>query len=141
MSVQNFSFLARLEVAEKFVVAVGWSGGPGQVQGSALVKLSNKHNESINFFKLISLNYTANFGRVGDDLYDEGEHGEQEKLSGRLELYVADPDANKERRIEIEGQDSIDSAQSHKILRCEKTTCPDFNKTFKRENSKAAHYK
>jgi len=37
MSVQNFSFLARLEVAEKFVVGwwggggVGWGGGPGQV--------------------------------------------------------------------------------------------------------------
>ena len=41
MSVQNFSFLARLEVAEKFVVVgwwggvvvVGWGGGggPGQV--------------------------------------------------------------------------------------------------------------
>ena len=28
MSVQNFSFLARLEVAEKFVV-VGWGGGGG----------------------------------------------------------------------------------------------------------------
>ena len=46
MSVQNFSFLARLEVAEKFVVVVvvGWwggGGGPGQVQGSALVKLNN----------------------------------------------------------------------------------------------------
>ena len=41
MSVQNFSFLARLEVAEKFVV--GWGGGgPGQVQGSALVKLNNR---------------------------------------------------------------------------------------------------
>ena len=39
MSVQNFSFLARLEVAEKFVV--GWCAGPGQVQGSALVKLNN----------------------------------------------------------------------------------------------------
>ena len=30
MSVQNFSFLARLEVAEKFVV-VGWGGGGGGV--------------------------------------------------------------------------------------------------------------
>ena len=32
MSVQNFSFLARLEVAEKFVVVVvvvGWGGGVG----------------------------------------------------------------------------------------------------------------
>ena len=29
MSVQNFSFLARLEVAEKFVV--GWGGGGGGV--------------------------------------------------------------------------------------------------------------
>ena len=30
MSVQNFSFLARLEVAEKFVVVVvGWWGGGG----------------------------------------------------------------------------------------------------------------
>ena len=29
MSVQNFSFLARLEVAEKFVVVVGWGGGGG----------------------------------------------------------------------------------------------------------------
>ena len=37
MSVQNFRFLARLVVAEKFVVVVGWwgGGGPGQVQGSA----------------------------------------------------------------------------------------------------------
>ena len=26
MSVQNFSFLAPLEVAEKFVVVVGWGG-------------------------------------------------------------------------------------------------------------------
>ena len=43
MSVQNFSFLARLE-AEKFVVVVGrgaWGGGPGQVWGSVLVKLNN----------------------------------------------------------------------------------------------------
>ena len=34
MSVQNFSFLARLVVAEKFVVVVwggGGGGGPGQV--------------------------------------------------------------------------------------------------------------
>ena len=35
MSVQNFSFLARLEVAEKFVVGwwggVGWGGGGGVV--------------------------------------------------------------------------------------------------------------
>ena len=35
MSVQNFSFLARLEVAEKFVVGGGGGGGggggPGQV--------------------------------------------------------------------------------------------------------------
>ena len=59
MSVQNFSFLARLEVAEKFVVVVGctgyvgsvaqamwWGGGPGQVQGSALVKLNNKLRRS-----------------------------------------------------------------------------------------------
>ena len=29
MSIQNFSFLARLEVAEKFVV--GWGGGGGVV--------------------------------------------------------------------------------------------------------------
>ena len=27
MSLQNFSFLARLVVAEKFVVVVGWDGG------------------------------------------------------------------------------------------------------------------
>ena len=26
MSVQNFSFIARLEVAEKFVVVIGWGG-------------------------------------------------------------------------------------------------------------------
>ena len=43
MSVQNFSFLARLEVAEKFVVGWGGGGGPGQVLGSALVKLNNKY--------------------------------------------------------------------------------------------------
>ena len=46
MSLQNFIFLARLEVAEKFVVGWGgvgwwWGGGPGQVWGSALVKLNN----------------------------------------------------------------------------------------------------
>ena len=48
MSLQNFIFLARLEVAEKFlVVVVGWwggvgcGGGPAQVEGSALVKLNN----------------------------------------------------------------------------------------------------
>ena len=35
MSVQNFSFLARLEVAEKFVVVVvlvGWGGGVVQAK-------------------------------------------------------------------------------------------------------------
>ena len=31
MSVQNFSFLARLEVAEKFVVGWGGGGGGGMV--------------------------------------------------------------------------------------------------------------
>ena len=44
MSVQNFSFLARLEVAEKFVVVRwggGGGGGPDQFEGSALVKLNN----------------------------------------------------------------------------------------------------
>ena len=34
MSVQNFSFLARLEVAEKFVV--GWGGGVGCWSRSSL---------------------------------------------------------------------------------------------------------
>ena len=29
VSVQNFSFLARLKVVEKFVVVVGWGGGGG----------------------------------------------------------------------------------------------------------------
>ena len=46
---QNFSCLACLEVAEKFVVVVvGWwwwggggGGGPDQFEGSALVKLNN----------------------------------------------------------------------------------------------------
>ena len=37
---QNFSFLACLEIAERFVV-VEWWGGPDQVKGSALVKLNN----------------------------------------------------------------------------------------------------
>ena len=46
MSVQNFSFLARLEVAEKF--GVGWGGGPGQVKGSALVKLNNSCSSCTN---------------------------------------------------------------------------------------------
>ena len=31
MSVPNFSFLACLEVAEKFVCGVGWCGGVGHV--------------------------------------------------------------------------------------------------------------
>ena len=42
---QDFSFLACLEIAEKFVVGwsgVGWGGGLGQFLGSALVKLNNK---------------------------------------------------------------------------------------------------
>ena len=44
---QNFGILARLEVAEKFVVVVvGWGGcgggsGPDQFKGSALVKVNN----------------------------------------------------------------------------------------------------
>ena len=51
---QNFSFRACLEVAEKFVVVavvvggggvVGW-GGPDQVLGSALVKLNNYHDQN-----------------------------------------------------------------------------------------------
>ena len=48
MSVQDFSFLACLEVAEKFVV--GWGsggGGLGQFLGSALVKL-NKNTIYLN---------------------------------------------------------------------------------------------
>ena len=53
MPVHNFSFLARLEVAEKFVVVVGvggggmvgW-GGPDQALGSALVKLNNYHDQN-----------------------------------------------------------------------------------------------
>ena len=36
MSLQNFSFLARLEVAEKFVV-VGWGGGGGGGGGGVVV--------------------------------------------------------------------------------------------------------
>ena len=56
MSVQNFSFLARLEVAEKFVVEWWWGGGVGwwwwgggldQFQGSALVKLNNYCSEAV----------------------------------------------------------------------------------------------
>ena len=47
---QNFSFLARLEVAEKFVVVgvVGWGvgGSPGQVYGSALVKLNKNRQKN-----------------------------------------------------------------------------------------------
>ena len=44
MSVQNFSFLARLEVAEKFVVGWwggggGWWGGGGVVQAKFRVQL------------------------------------------------------------------------------------------------------
>ena len=39
---QDFSFLACLEVAEKFVVEWG-GGGLGQFLGSALVKLNNIH--------------------------------------------------------------------------------------------------
>ena len=45
---QDFSFVACLEVAEKFVVGwsgVGWGGGLGQFLGSALVKLNNRFNQ------------------------------------------------------------------------------------------------
>ena len=41
MSVQNFSFLARLEVAEKFVVVVGggWGGGLYNDNRASLVQI------------------------------------------------------------------------------------------------------
>ena len=38
MSVQNFSFLARLEVAEKFVVVGWWGGVVGWGDGVAVVQ-------------------------------------------------------------------------------------------------------
>ena len=41
---QNFSFLPRLDVAEKFVVRWHSGGGPDQFLGSALVKLNNTRN-------------------------------------------------------------------------------------------------
>ena len=44
---QNFSFLACLEVADKFVVGwrgVGGGGGLGKFLGSALIKLNNSYH-------------------------------------------------------------------------------------------------
>ena len=48
MSVQNFSFLARLEVAEKFVV-VGWGWSRPSLGFSFLVKL-NKMLKAVKIF-------------------------------------------------------------------------------------------
>ena len=64
---QNFSFLARLEVAEKFVVGWWWwGGGPGQVLGSALVKLNNNcHFDSFLSAKMLPENYPLSLVKTG----------------------------------------------------------------------------